>query len=252
MAASGAEIAYLDESYDDRAFVMSALIIPAHGWRESFLRLQQYRRHLKAKYRIFTSKELHATEFVAGRGRISATVVPKGLRAHLFNEVLRVVCGLPGASVVSGAWPRPGQSQNEIHAKAFARIQERLQPRCSGADTQMLLVVDEGKETELQWIARRSKVWNPIGSQYSAWEDGSAYKNIPNDRLIEDPFFKSSHQSYFLQAADFIAFALLKAEVPPTAHVLKYGLNRAYDSLEPICAKEASRKDPRGLGIVRT
>lgn len=132
MAASGAEIAYIDESYDDHVFVMSALIIPAHGWRESFLRLQQYRRHLKAKYGIFTSKELHATEFVAGRGRISATVVPKGLRAHLFNEVLQVVCGLPGASVISGAWPRPGQSQNEIHAKTFARIQERLQRRCSG------------------------------------------------------------------------------------------------------------------------
>lgn len=54
-------------------------------------------------------------------------------------------------------------------------------------------------------------------------------KNIPNDRLIEDPFFKASHQSYFLQAADFIAFALLKAEVPPTAAACyESGLNRAY------------------------
>lgn len=30
------EIAYIDESYDDVMFVMSALIIPTHSWRASF------------------------------------------------------------------------------------------------------------------------------------------------------------------------------------------------------------------------
>ena len=87
-----------------------------------------------------------------------------------------------------------------------------------------------------------------------AWnlEDGSVFKNIPNDRLIEDPIFKSSQQSCFLQSADFIAYALLKSEVPPTPHIAQYRLNEVYEALEPICVKAASRKDPRGLGVVRT
>ena len=116
----------------------------------------------------------------------------------------------------------------------------------------MLMIVDEGKEQELQRVARRTKVWNPVGSQFGAWEDGASYKNIPNERLIEDPIFKQSHRSYFLQAADFVAFALLKSEVPPTPLVAKHKLHETYFDLAPICAREASRKDPKGLGIVRS
>ena len=246
------EIAYIDESYDEQAFAMSALIIPAHAWLDAFKRLQAYRRHLKQTYGIFTSKELHATEFVAGRGRIAPTPVPKGLRAFLFLQSLQVIASLPGAAVISGCWPRPGLSQNEVHAKAFARIQERLQRRSVAIDGQTLVFADEGKEEELRRLARRSKTWNPVGSRFGLWEDGSTYKNIPNDRLIEDPVFKSSAQSYFLQAVDFIVFALLKSEVTATPRTSRYGLDVAFAALEPVCAKEASRKDPRGLGIVRS
>jgi hypothetical protein len=249
---AGAEIAYIDESYDQSLFAMSALIIPTHAWRDSFDRIQTYRRHLKSKYGIFTSKELHATDFVAGRGRISSKTVPKGLRAFLFRQTLTVVASLPGAAIISGAWGAKGHSHNVLHEHAFARIQERLQRRCVKQDSQMLLFVDEGKEQELQRVARRTSVWNPVASQFGTWEDGSTYKNIPNDRLIEDPVFKPSDQSYFLQAADFIAFALLKSEVPPTPLVQKHKLHEAYNDLAPICATEASRKDPRGLGILRT
>jgi hypothetical protein len=248
----GAELAYIDESYDDAVFAMSALIVPTHAWRDAFGRFQAYRKHLKATYGIFTSKELHATDFVAGRGRIAPKPVPKGLRVHLFQQTIQVIASLPGTAIITGAWPRAGLSLSDIHAKAFARIQERLQRRCLSQDSQILVIADEGKEHELTRLARRTKIWNPVGSMFGAWEDGSSYKNIPNDRLIEDPIFKRSHQSYFLQAADFVAFALLKSEVPPTPRVAKYKLDNVFDDLAPVCAKEASRKDPRGLGIVRT
>jgi len=247
-----AEIAYIDESYDSEVFCMSALVVPTFGWRDAFLRLQAYRKHLKRKYGIFTSKELHATEFVAGRGRIAPQPIPKGLRAFLFKEHLDVIGSLRGTAVISGAWPRVGSSLGDTHTRAFSRIQERLQRRCVEHDLQMLMVIDEGKEAELRRIARRTRTWNPVGSQFGAWEDGSSYKNIPNDRLIEDPIFKPSHQSYFLQAVDFVAFALLKSEVPPTERVRRYGLDDTYRRLQAVCAKEASRKDPKGLGIVRT
>jgi len=150
--------------------------------------------------------------------------------------------------------PGGGHQRCVAACRAIAQRVEcsRLQKRSSEQDSQILVIADEGKEEELRRIARRSKVWNPIGSQFGTWGDGSSWKNIPNDRLIEDPFFKPSHQSYFLQAADFVSFALLKSEVAPTAHVAKYGLDKVYVDLAPVCAKEASRKDPRGLGIVRT
>lgn len=249
---AGVEIAYIDESFDSEVFAMSALTIPTHAWKDAFEHLKAYRKHLKQKHGIFTSKEFHATEFVAGRGRIAPAAIPKGLRAFIFTESMQLISSLPGARLISGAWKKTGISQNDIHAKAFARVQERLQKRCATEDLQMILVIDACKEQELTRLARRTRLWNPVGSAYGLWEDGSTFKNIPNDRLIEDPIFKRSDQSYFLQAVDFAVFALLKSEVQPTPRVTKYKIDRAFDNLAGICAKEASRKDPRKLGIVRT
>lgn len=245
------EIAYIDESYDSTTFVMSALLVPVHAWRETFEAVKAYRQQLKALHGIFTSKELHALEFVSGRGRIADQMVPKGLRARIFHETMEMLAGLDVA-VIGGAWPLADGTHGEVHAKAFGRLAERLQRRAVAMDGHILRMVDEGKDVELRRVARRSAVYNMVGSAYGAWENGAPAKNIPNVRLIEDPIFRSSARSYFLQLADFIAFALLKSETPPTPLVQHYRLDRAYQRLEPVIVKAASRKDHRNLGIVRT
>jgi hypothetical protein len=247
-----AEIAYIDESYDTETFAMSALIVPISAWRATFETVKAHRHRLKQDYGIFTSKELHALEFVSGRGRISDRMIPKGLRAHLFHETMSMMAALPELRVIGGAWPMADHEKRDIHAKAFSRIAERLQRRAVAQKSHILRMVDEGKDVELRKVARRSAVYNMVGSQYGAWENGAPAKNIPNDRLVEDPIFRSSARSYFLQLADFIAYALLKSETQPTALVTKYKLNDAYRRLDPILVKEASRYDPKGLGIVRT
>lgn len=241
------EIAYIDESYDDETFAMSALVVPVAHWRETFEAVKAHRQRLK----IFTSKELHL-EFVSGRGRISDRMIPKGLRAQLFRETMDMLAALPHVCVISGAWPMDGTDKRDIHAKAFSRIAERLQRRALDNRGHILRMVDEGKDVELHRIARRSAVYNMVGSRYGGWEDGSPAKNIPNDRLIEDPIFRSSARSYFLQLADFIAFALLKSETTATPLVQRYRLDECYERLKPIIITKASSKDPRKLGIVRT
>jgi hypothetical protein len=247
-----AEIAYIDESYDDEIFVMSALIVPMAQWRATFEEIKAHRQRLKAVYGIFTSKELHGLEFVSGRGRISDRMIPKGLRAQLFRETMDMLAALPHVHVISGAWPMDGAGKKEIHAKAFSRIAERLQRRAVASDSHIMRMVDEGKDVELRKVARRSAIYNMVGSRYGAWEDGSPAKNIPNDRLIEDPIFRSSARSYFLQLADFVAYALLKSESTPTPLVIRYRLDECYERLKPILVMKASAQDPRKLGIVRT
>lgn len=247
-----AEIAYIDESYDDEIFAMSALIVPVAHWRDTFEAVKVHRHQLKTVYGIFTSKELHALEFVSGRGRISERMIPKGLRAQLFRETMDMLVGLQHVRVISGAWPMNGTEKREIHAKAFSRIAERLQRRAVKSGSHILRMVDEGKDVELRRIARRSAIYNMVGSRYGMWEDGAPAKNIPNDRLIEDPIFRSSARSYFLQLADFVAYALLKSETTVTPLVERYRLHECYDRLKPIIVTEASAKDPKKLGIVRT
>ena len=113
-----------------------------------------------------------------------------------------------------------------------------------------MIFADKGRELEITRAVRKMAIFNPIPSAVGTWDDGEAVRNIPVERLIEDPVFKDSHQSYFIQLADCVAFALLKREVPPTHHVRKYGIDRLFDkNVTGVCFKQASRDDP--FGIVR-
>jgi hypothetical protein len=99
-------------------------------------------------------------------------------------------------------------------------------------------------------MVRRMGVYNPIPSQYGVWRDaGTMTKNIPIDRIIEDPFFKKSGQSYFIQLVDFAAYALLRRErpVPATSKMRKYRLHEAFGNLSNALVREASRRDPDGI-----
>src|SRR5207253_6841889 len=103
---------------------------------------------------------------------------------------------------------------------------------------------------EITRALRKMSVYNPIPSKVGDWGGGVAAKNIPVQRVIEDPIFKKSHQSYFIQLADAVAYALLKREVAPTPHVKRYGIDKLFErSLGGVCYRAASKSDP--FGIVR-
>ena len=98
-------------------------------------------------------------------------------------------------------------------------------------------------------MTRRMGVFNPIPSMYGGWREGLT-KNIVLDRLADDFFYRQSHKSYFIQVVDFCAYGLLRSEKHlPSKNAL--GIHLAFDLLEPICQKQCTQNDPRGLGIVR-
>jgi len=114
-------------------------------------------------------------------------------------------------------------------------------------DSRSILIIDEGYQPEYTRLTRKLHVFNPIPSSRGGWSDtGTPTKNIPIDRIIEDPFFKSSDQSYFIQLADFCSYSLLRRE-NPLASKTKYGLDRAFTGLTPILVSQASRHDPEGI-----
>jgi hypothetical protein len=66
--------------------------------------------------------------------------------------------------------------------------------------------------------------------------------------ILEDPFSRSSHHSYFIQTTDVISHLLYRKEYPKGS-LKKYNLDKVFELLEPILIKKASKNDP--LGIVR-
>ena len=278
-------IYYIDESHDDHFFCLAALGIRSDYWRGAFEMVKKYRQTLKISDGVLMRAEIHARDLTSGRGRLGPDIIGKYRRCQIFYELLNLAASLPTAHrfsiclPISGrkdpqldAWDRLlnridrtniertnkhnklragyfAQLEGKVSADIIARIYAVSVPYASHS----ILIADEGRELEISRSIRRHAVYNHIPSQYGQWGSGSgATKNIPLGTFIEDAVFKNSEHSYFIQLADCIAFALLKSETPPSARVRKYRLDKAFkQSLESICFKKATRKDPRYLGIVR-
>src|SRR5262249_16813996 len=72
------------------------------------------------------------------------------------------------------------------------------------------------------------------------------------DRIVRAEELMSSDPStsYFVQLVDFCAYALLRMEKPIPSRT-KFGYDKMYEILRPVCVQECNRKDPRKLGIIR-
>jgi len=56
---------YVDESYDDEKFCLSAISIRHSDWKECFDRVKEHRVNLKKDYGLYIRKEIHARDLVA-------------------------------------------------------------------------------------------------------------------------------------------------------------------------------------------
>ena len=94
-------------------------------------------------------------------------------------------------------------------------------------------------------LYRRLRNRNPVPSRYEAWEDGEHTKDIPIERVIGGPAFRSSDSDHLLQMADLIAHALLKEE-EPSPRVARLGIDRAFGIFDRALNRRASKARPPG------
>jgi uncharacterized protein DUF3800 len=272
---------YVDESYDENRFCLSAIGILDRRWHECFRLVREHRNFLKEDHGIFIRKEIHARDLVSGRGRISEQVIGKHTRSRIFHGLLRLVATLPEVLLFNVCLDRKGRRDPQLDA--WDRLLNRVERTMLRIDTietltrktilaelhqltapqayqaielrllkfaaRAMIIADASREPEITKAFRKMTVFNPIPSKFGGWGSAKA-KNIPLERIIEDPVFKRSQQSFFIQLADCVAFALLKRESEPTPLVAKYGIDDFFDECLPgVCFKHASGKD--ALGIVR-
>lgn len=132
---------------------------------------------------------------------------------------------------------------------AFERLLNRINRTMEEWNNHAMLICDEGKEAEYTRLVRKMSVYNPIPSRFGLWQDtGQPTKNITLSKIIEDPIFKESDKSYFVQMADFCAYGLLRRE-QHLASKNKYGIHQAFDELKKVAVRACNLRDP--MGIIR-
>lgn len=247
-------IYYADESYDSTKFVLSALGLKVTHWRQALDKIKQFRKGLRQKWGIKLRAQLHARTFIRHcSDRVSTKKLSLADRRQVFEECLDFICTLPvkitNVCLTMGAY---GQEVNKAHEAALDRLYNRIQATMANPlrNSYAVVIFDRGKEVHITRLSRRMSVVNFIPSQFGAWPGGKKSRNIVIDRVIEDPVFRFSGESYFLQLVDFAAFALLKREVPPTPFIQRHGYHQLFPKLVPVLFRGASPREVHG--IVRT
>lgn len=243
---------YADESYDSQRFVLTAMRVEVTQWRDVFTRVKDFRKELRSQFGIKLRKELHAQTFIRHcSDGASDRKLSIAERSQVFVCVLRFIASLP-TEIINICLNVTGGDSNAAHRIALDRLFNRIQMNATRCIPQShaIVIFDTGKERQVTKLARQLSVFNYIPSQFERWQDGSRTRNIVTDRIIEDPVFRDSRGSYFLQLVDFAAFALLKREVPPTEFIARWGYEKTFSILEPVLCKAAHGRDP--YGIVRS
>ena len=235
-------LVYIDDSRDERHICFSAILIPADRWMEALDHLVGMRQAMNASDGIYTSIELHATEWLGGRGRIAPHAVPKGARSRLFDYCMSAITRIPGVSIINAI------DRDFAEMTLFERLINRIQATVYHRGSHALIFSDEGKNYDA--LLRRMRRFNHIPSAYGSWESGAFTKNIPAKLVLEDIIYRNSKKSFFIQAADFCAFSLLRNE-HPTTNAKRQGFDKSFEILAPALLVAAFAKDPRKLGIIR-
>ena len=233
---------YIDESYDGTHYAYSAVFINAFMWNQYFKNLWVWRKRWFDNHGIPPDYELHATDFVGGRGEYPARK-DKAYRADLFYEAVGLIENMEGVSVINAL-----TRNKKIHLVLFEFMLNRINKKLEVQNATGILICDEGNENKLTSIVRKMKKQNHIPYNSSS-SNKTGTQDIPLDRIVEDPLFKTSKSSYFIQLSDFLAFSLLRNEKPLPNTQKK--VKDAFNQLDKVLVKQATKKDKRNKGIVR-
>jgi hypothetical protein len=182
-------LVYVDESGDPginnsptASYILSGLKIPAEHWHDAQARLLSFCHRMRDRLGLKLSAEIHAAEFLGGAKTFLGLEPRQRLRVALW--LLRELGEVPGLSCHSVAYLK--QAQPEPMKACWRQLAADLTSSSSGP---MLLIADMG-EAEV------------IKNTISAFRSAHPSQAL----IIEDPFHRDSRHSYFLQAADLVAY----------------------------------------------
>ena len=136
---------------------------------------------------------------------------------------------------------------NIVLDAAWTVLLQRLQRTSTASgDCPIIIVHDEGENAKIRKIARLPRKRLAADSM-----DASVEFSVPFTTLIEDPIPKASHESYFLQLADLVAYAAFRRIYPPPNSVSNVIHKNMWDQLgRSIFAPANQNKARATLGIV--
>lgn len=250
---------YVDESGDTglsnsptQYFVLSGLVVHELKWQASLQQLINFRRRMRAIYGFKMDDEFHASELIRKPGRHAN--IDKHKRLAMIRNFASEIGQLHDCSIINVVVDKNNKAVDyDVFESAWKALITRFEntirhgnfPKPHDADNKGLILPDQTDDRKLVNLLRKMRYYNPIPNQM---QYGSGYRNVTLSYVIEDPSFRDSKFSYFIQAVDTTAY-LLHQQLDPNGYMKKKKGYNYFQLLEPVLCKVASTSDP--FGIVR-
>lgn len=209
-------LAYIDDSGDQHAQVLSAVLVPSESWLYVHDRIVEFRREVSSTHGFRMRHEIKATELAspggAGPWRRIDPPTPYRTRIGIYKAFMGMLADLaPLVQVVAVVLPDRHDPRLETSPveEAWDILLQRLERFANYGGGECLLVPDEGNSRTVRQLARKKRRFGYAPSAF----DGPAQK-VPFRQLLDDPVHRVSDQSYILQAADLTAYAAFRRVVP--------------------------------------
>lgn len=250
---------YADESGDSgmvnsptRFFCLSGLVVHELRWRDCLEELIRFRQAMRNKFGLRLREEIHARSLISRPGRLMR--IPRHDRLAILRHFADALAAMPELNIINIALDKHGKQQNyDAFDLAWKALIQRMEntlrcqnfPGPKNPDERGLVFCDGIGDKKIVQLIRKMRGYNPVPVQQ--WF-GSGYRNLGLSYVLEDPSFRNSAHSYFIQAVDTAAF-LLHQYLAPNGYMRKVAGQNYFRRLKPILCLKASSTDP--LGIVR-
>lgn len=248
---------YVDESGDPGLdgspspyFVLSGLVVHEVRWAPTLDALIAFRERMRAAFGLKLREEIHSAHFITKPGDLRR--IQRNDRLTILRHFADELVGIRDLSVINVVVDKAGKPANyDPYIKAWEALLQRFEntmahhnfPGPRNADERGMVFPDGLELPKLRALLRRMRRYNPVPSRL-----GQGYRNLTLTQIVEDPSFRRSEDSYFIQAADLCAFMLYQF-LMPSAYIRTKGAAGYIRRIEPLLCKSASPRDP--LGFVR-
>lgn len=248
---------YVDESGDcglvnspTRYFVLTAMVVHELRWQACLEQLIEFRRRLKARFALRLRDEIHAAHFISHPGELIR--IPRNERLTIIRMFARELAALPSVNIINITVDKSGKAPGyDVFEMAWRTLIQRFENTIThrnfrgpaNADERGMIFPDNTENKRITDLLRKMRRFNPIPNQ-PCFSQG--YRNIGIGKVIEDPNFRDSDHSYFIQAVDLGAFLLYQL-LAPSAYFRKKGASGYFKILDQVLCKVASSSDPYGI-----
>ncbi|MDQ3288248.1 MAG: DUF3800 domain-containing protein [Pseudomonadota bacterium] len=247
-------VMYVDESGDPgmkgsptRYFMLSGVVIHELTWIPALDALVAYRAKMRGRFGLKLREEIHAAHFISKPGSLGR--IRRHDRLTMLRHFADEIARLQGISIINVIVDKQGKPESyDPFEKGWQALIQRFEntirhrnfPSQVNADERGMIYPDGLPMQKLTGLMRRMRRHNPVPSQVGG------FRSLLLTKVVEDPVYRDSRHSLFVQAADLAAFLLYQNTVP-NAYMKKSGGWKYFDRLGPVMCTSASANDPQGI-----